>query len=371
MAVGFPVKDDYATGDVLTAANMNDLAGTLNTVPSTIGAYAAGKSKIINGDFRINQRAFTTTTSSSTFIYDRFQTRATDGTTTFTANTFTAGTAPITSNPALNYLTIQTTGQTLVSARSAILQKIEDVRTLSNQSVTMSFYAKASAGTPSVAANVSQIFGTSGSATVDIAGQKTAITTSWARYSFTFTIPSVSGKTITSDSALWAFIYTSAGSDFNTVTNSLGIQTATIDIWGVQLEAGSIATPFQTASGSIAGELALCQRYLPAMRGTWSPINGFATSTTSSFTWFTFPVTPRVVPTGITVSNVSHFQLINAAIAAGTPTAIAFDSFNNGLNAAGLTITTTAASPTLVQGQGVYLRISDTSGSILFTGCEL
>ena len=35
MATGFPVKANYATGDVLTAANMNDLAGTLNYLDPT------------------------------------------------------------------------------------------------------------------------------------------------------------------------------------------------------------------------------------------------------------------------------------------------------------------------------------------------
>jgi hypothetical protein len=35
MAVGFPVKADYTTGDVLTAANMNDFAGTLNYLDPT------------------------------------------------------------------------------------------------------------------------------------------------------------------------------------------------------------------------------------------------------------------------------------------------------------------------------------------------
>jgi hypothetical protein len=35
MATGFPVKADYATGDVLSAANMNDLAGTLNFLDPT------------------------------------------------------------------------------------------------------------------------------------------------------------------------------------------------------------------------------------------------------------------------------------------------------------------------------------------------
>jgi hypothetical protein len=35
MATGFPVKADYVTGDVLSAANMNDLAGTLNYLDPT------------------------------------------------------------------------------------------------------------------------------------------------------------------------------------------------------------------------------------------------------------------------------------------------------------------------------------------------
>jgi hypothetical protein len=35
MAAGFPVKADYATGDVLSAANMNDLSGTLNYIDPT------------------------------------------------------------------------------------------------------------------------------------------------------------------------------------------------------------------------------------------------------------------------------------------------------------------------------------------------
>jgi hypothetical protein len=35
MPAGFPVKQDYSTGDVLTAANMNDLASTLNYLDPT------------------------------------------------------------------------------------------------------------------------------------------------------------------------------------------------------------------------------------------------------------------------------------------------------------------------------------------------
>jgi hypothetical protein len=35
MAAGFPVKANYATGDVLSAANMNDLSGTVNYIDPT------------------------------------------------------------------------------------------------------------------------------------------------------------------------------------------------------------------------------------------------------------------------------------------------------------------------------------------------
>lgn len=43
MAAGFPAKANYATGDVLTAANMNDLAGTVNLInPSAKGDLYAG-----------------------------------------------------------------------------------------------------------------------------------------------------------------------------------------------------------------------------------------------------------------------------------------------------------------------------------------
>ena len=301
------------------AADIRTLGDAIDTSVWNVGFGQAGKNKIINGDFRVNQRAFTSTTASNTFIYDRYQTRATDGTSTFTANTFTAGSGPITSIPALNYLTIQTTGQTLTGARTAILQKIEDVRTFANQTATVSFYAKASAGTPSVAATISQIFGSGGSASVDLAGQKSAITTSWARYSFTFTIPSVTGKTITSDSALWLFLYTSAGSDFNTSTASLGIQTATIDIWGVQVEYGSKATPFQTATGTIQGELAACQRYYwrQTASSLYNPFGiGTCTTTTAAQILVYNPVPMRVAPTSVEYSSlvVSDIRTYNAAV---------------------------------------------------------
>jgi hypothetical protein len=170
----------------------------------------------------------------------------------------------------------------------------------------LSFWAKASTGTPSFAAYFQQNFGTGGSpsAAINIDGQKTAITTSWARYSFTFNIPSISGKTLGTgnNDHLGMFIATSAGSDYNARTNSLGIQSATIDFWGVQLEAGSTASAFQTATGTIQGELAACQRYYYRASIAATPARfgfGYADSTTVATYGMSFPVQMRTAPTAL------------------------------------------------------------------------
>ena len=53
------------------------------------GDYSAGKNKIINGDFRINQRAFTSNTATNTFGFDRFKQFNSGGTFTTSPQTQT------------------------------------------------------------------------------------------------------------------------------------------------------------------------------------------------------------------------------------------------------------------------------------------
>jgi len=308
MAVGFPTKVNYATGDVLSATNMNDLSGTVNLLESA-EASAAGVNKIINGDFGINQRAFTTTTTNGTFGFDRFLVVASDGTTTYSAQTFTPGTAPVAGYEATNFAQIVTTGQTLTTAQSALTQRIESVRTLAGQTTTFSFWAKANTGTPNVNVILAQNFGTGGSpsASVVTAGTVQAITTSWARYSFTIAVPSISGKTIgtTNDGYLTAQIAVSGGSASNTPT--VGIQSNTFQIWGVQVEAGSTASDFKTATGTKQGELAACQRYYYRFQPTSAATNrfgyGFAVSASAGEVGFKFPVNMRTAPTALEQSG--------------------------------------------------------------------
>jgi hypothetical protein len=327
MAIGFPVKADYASGDVLTAANMNDLSGTLNSIESV--EYAAGKNKIINGDFGINQRNFTSITTTNTYSFDRFVSVISgDGTTTITPQTFTPGTAPVSGYEATNYWRAVTSGYTNAASRTDLSQRIEDVRTFAGQTVTLSFWAKAASGTPKIAFEIFQEFGTAGSASVGTAGGTVTISTSWARYSKTITLPSVSGKTIGAGSLLNTRIFVNAGSDFAARTDSMGIQNNTFDIWGYQLEASSTATAFQTATGTLQGELAACQRYYVRYGGesSYNAINtsGFGTSTTRIDYVFQFPVKMRIAPSAIDYSTVSTF-LANAGSSTVTPTSFTID----------------------------------------------
>ena len=68
------------------------------------------------------------------------------------------------------------------------------------------------------------------------------------------------------DHLLQLIFWFDAGSSFNSRTNSLGQQSGTFDIAQVQLEQGSLATPFEHRP--IGMELALCQRYYQIMMST-------------------------------------------------------------------------------------------------------
>jgi hypothetical protein len=327
--------------------------------------FAAGKNKIINGDFRINQRAFTTTTASNEYIFDRYRTSASDGTSTFTAQTFTPGAAPVAGYESTNYLDIASTGQTLVSARTSIEQRIEDVRTFAGQTATISFWAKAASGTPSITPELAQIFGSGGSASVTAIGAtKIPITTSWARYTVSgVSVPSISGKTIGTSSELRLTFFTSAGSDLATRSASLGIQTATISIWGVQVEAGSVATAFQTATGTIQGELAACQRYYYALGGTASnsPLGtALTSSTTVLYLVAQPPVTMRTTPTIDQTTGTNYYVAVSKVFNSWTGIDQASTRYVE------LYLTTSG----LTAGQAGYARVN-ASGGYLALSAEL
>jgi len=280
--------------------------------------FFAGKNKVINGDFGVWQRGTTTTsaTAATTFLADRFLSRFdfSSGTATISQQTFTPGTAPVAGYESAYFQRL-----TMPSGASSYMTngtRIEDVRTFAGQTVTMSFWAKSSVA-QSGSMRLLQNFGSGGSADVDNTAS-ISLTTSWARYTMTVTLGSMSGKTI------------GAGSYLQAAPFAYGIWTSssTIDLWGVQLEAGSGATSFQTATGTIQGELAACQRYYVRLgansggtTGAYSTYgNGYSTTSTDASINITLPTTMRIPPTVCEFSNVAIQDFNTAVIAVSNVT---------------------------------------------------
>ena len=122
-------------------------------------------------------------------------------------------------------------------------QRLEGVARIVGKK-TISFDAKADAP-KEIAVDLTQNFGTGGSAPVNFGTEKIALTTGWKRYSVTVDVPSIDGKVIGANDYLACTFWFSGGSDFNSRTDNLGNQTGTFDIARVKIEDGSVATPFE------------------------------------------------------------------------------------------------------------------------------
>jgi hypothetical protein len=275
------------------------------------GQWAAGKNKIINGDFSVNQRNFSSSTTSAEYNFDRWRTIYTGGTSTTTAQTFTLGTAPVAGYEGKNYYRVAITGQSATTDFVRMQQQVESVRTFAGQTTTYSFWAKASAGTPKVALTGNQGFGTGGSPStlVQIDCGTVTLSTSWTRYSVTCVFPSIAGKTIgtNNDDAISFRLLMSAGSAVSG-NQSIGVQNYTFETWGHQWEAGSTATPFQLAGGgNPQPELSLCQRYYQRFTGTayGTYALAYATSTTNAYVVMPFQTQMRVAPTSLDYSSLA------------------------------------------------------------------
>lgn len=286
-----------------------------------VGFGQAGKNKIINGDFSIWQRGISFSPAlSDTYCADRwFQNSGNNTDNYITRQTFTPATAPVAGYENAYYLRYVTTPAGSGGTFKNLTQRIEDVRVFAGQTATLSFWAKADAARD-VVTSLQQNFGSGGSSSVSVTGATHTLTTLWARYSVTFPVPSITGKTIGTSSYL-------------RVNFSLPLNTAmTIEFFGVQLEYGSKMTPFQTASGgSPQSELAMCQRYYwrnttGATYGYFT--TGYADSTTTSRFYIQYPVTMRTIPTAL---DYSSNIMIEATPGAGlTPSTITLISGTTG-----------------------------------------
>jgi hypothetical protein len=289
------------------------------------------RNRIINGDMRIAQRGtsiVTGTGSSQTYSIDRFFTEYNITTGGLTQSQQVLGSSDIPFHYGFLY-SLRVTASTACTSFSWIgpCQKIEglnlsDLKWGKSQGdhVTVSMWLKTNAPTGSIL-NIS-LRNTTNTYTYPI---NIIVNSTGEWFYFNQTIPpppSVSSWVVNNGNGLWLFIcgYDNGGSGLaNTWNNNTYYRTSTTtNIWatlnnyieftGVQLEKGTLATPFEFRPYPI--ELQLCQRYyfrryndsLYDRFGLWR-----GEGTTSGYTFINFPVIMRVPTIAITISSINDF----------------------------------------------------------------
>ena len=294
VANAIPKATVTAKGDVIVgtaASTVTNLAvgadGTTlvaNSASATGVAWAgpivtAGKNYLINGGMDIWQRG-TSGFTSAQYSADRWFITSSGGTLAGSRST------DVPTNPYFNY-SYSMVGTSANNVQ--VYQRIESANStsLAGRTVTLSVWAKNSAGT--TALSYVALFPTAvdnwASSTVDSTANLTATSwsSSWTRYSVTFTVSA------------------SAVNGYGIIFFRNGTETSTTLLTGIQLEIGSVATAFTRAGGTLQGELAAAQRYYQVIGGTsnaypiiqsYSPSNG-----TDLRQSISFPVKMRTAPT--------------------------------------------------------------------------
>jgi hypothetical protein len=257
------------------------------------------KNAVLNSAFQIWQRGTSFLNPANGYTADRWL-----GSTAAAGTVSRQVTGDTTNLPNIQYcLRYQRTAASTSTATLNIAQSFETVNSISfaGKAVTFSFYARAGANY-SAASNalvVQLVTGTGTDQNFYTAGYtgsatpintSVTLTTTWQRFTVTGTIAATATELGVYFQA--TPVGTAGAADYYEVT-------------GIQLEVGSQATPFTTATGTIQGELAACQRYYyrtiasTALRYTV----GYNNSASTSETVMPFPVTMRTAPTALEQSG--------------------------------------------------------------------
>ena len=291
----------------------------------------------LNSAMQVWQRgtSFALAASTSTYTADRWKCRrnATGATISRQATNDT------TNLPFIQYaLRAQRDSGNATTDLIQVTQSFENVNSIpyAGKTLTISFYARAganySASSNGLVINLRSGTANDGDIIVNtfgnvIANQTATLTTTWQRFSYT-------GTMVATDTQIGLQVY-------SVPTGTAGANDW-FEITGVQLEVGSVATPFKTYAGTIQGELAACQRYYQFIGGTTDSFplfGGYIGAETYRFPMI-FPVQMRVAPT-ITKNGTWN------AVGVGQPSAVY-------INTQGFTVAATGT------GGGFYLHPNST-----------
>jgi hypothetical protein len=274
-------------------------ATTQQNIGGAVSPYIAGKNFVINGGMDIWQRGTSFANPNNGYTTDRWLgSQATAGTITRVA------TGDTTNLPNIQYaLRYQRTSASTSTAQLNIIQNFESVNSipLAGKTVTLSFYARKGANyspTSSLLGVVlptgtgtDQNYYTAGyTGSADTINSSATLTTTWQRFTYTATLP-----VTTTETAVYFYAAptgTAGAADYYEIT-------------GVQLEIGSVATPFSRAAGTIQGELAACQRYYQIAGDTIYEImdGGYMVSGNVTYKSWIYAVPMRTTPTGTVVGS--------------------------------------------------------------------
>lgn len=253
----------FANGATTITQSTNDNSANIATTAFVSPSlYNTGRNLLHNGQLNILQRGFGSWSSNNAYTADRWViTTNGDSYTASIKGTTTGGERGQQGLEIENLFSIQPT--TTSGGYLYLSQWIENVKRISGQQVTLSFWAKnAGANTPTLGIGYTQNFGTGGSpSVVGNAGTIGPISARMNRYSITWNMPSAIGKTINEiNDATQIMIFLSNGANL-TQGGAIGQAASglSIELGLFQLEIGGIATPFELKT--LQEDMELCQRF--------------------------------------------------------------------------------------------------------------
>ena len=330
-----------------TVDGTNGLTFPDTTVQATAGVPTF-RNRLINGDMRVDQRnsgAAQTITAAAALAYtvDRWYAWCTGANVT---GARVAGTGAQQNN-------YQFTGAASVTAIN-FAQRIEQnnsydlAGTTATLSVSLSNSLLTTVTWTAYYANTADTFGTIAAPTVtSIATGTFTVTSTLTTYTASIAIPAAATTGLQ-------------------IVFGVGAQiSGTWVIGKAQLEIGSAATPYERLD--YGRQLIQCQRYCPSYQGVGGNIGtGQAFNTTGAFVVMPFQVTPRVIPTGVTVTTPTGFSVSSAAGGTIALTALAISV--GGYTSVRMSATVASG---LTAGNACAFYEGNVTCLLIFTGCEL